>query len=380
MSGNPKTQVVKEKKWVRALYALPILAAVYGAQKTMGVTVEIMTPMLQTAVKEGKIDSGNGVVAPLHKQFFGVKGLDDFMAIFVAFFTPILGNFDPASGKQGMAFGGDLIALQTIWLVEGIRRGNHTTVAHLLLIMSSPTILGLLFQVKGLGFIAPIWFFFHYVQSPLENYQAADERLTQVGPAKTLIPTIVLSYLLPTIAMTSVSGLENRQWINGLFWQLFPLSAAIYQRVFGLLVKDTTEVDRIANPEADLPYLRRAYRFAGITAAALNIYARYSSPASLMAVFFQGISTPSAVSNILEGAAKFLRYDQIATFGAGTIWTMLSFWDLKKTGKVQAGWLKVLGIYGATTFVAGPGAAMMALWAWREEVLAARKKVAAKNN
>jgi hypothetical protein len=236
-----------------------------------------------------------------------------------------------------------------------------------------------MFQIKGLGFIAPIWFFLHYVQSPLENYQAADNRLTQVGAVKTIIPTIILSFIIPSIAMCYVPGLHNRQWINGLFWQAFPLYAAAYQRVLAFSVKDTTELDRISNPEADMPYLRRAYGFAAVTAALANICVRFASPIPLKDLFFGGISNPAAVPSLMEGAAKFLRYDQIATFGAGAIWTMLSFRDLKKAGKLQAGWPKIFGIFGATTLVAGPGAAMVTMWAWREEVLAARKKAVKKN-
>lgn len=133
MPWDPESGVgKKEKKWVRALYALPILAAVYGAQKTMGVTVEQLIPIIKTSIAAGKIDLGAGLVVPLFKQYFGIKGLDQFVAIFVAFFTPIIGNFDIASRTHAIAFLGDIVSLQTIWLVEGIRRGNFTTVAHVL--------------------------------------------------------------------------------------------------------------------------------------------------------------------------------------------------------------------------------------------------------
>jgi len=133
MPWNPETGVgKKEKKWVRALYALPILAAVYGAQKTMGVTLAQVITLLKAGSGDGKINLGDGLVVPLYKQYFGIKGLDAFVSVFVTFFTPIIGNFDPISRMHGLAFLGDLIPLQTIWLVEGVRRGNFTTVAHLL--------------------------------------------------------------------------------------------------------------------------------------------------------------------------------------------------------------------------------------------------------
>jgi hypothetical protein len=86
------------------------------------------------------------------------------------------------------------------------------------LTQNRPTILGIFCQLKGIGYIAPIYYFLHYIQSPLENYHAADNRLTQIGPVKTIIPTLLFSYILPSIAMFGTPDLASRQWINGLFW------------------------------------------------------------------------------------------------------------------------------------------------------------------
>ena len=206
----------------------------------------------------------------------------------------------------------------------------------------------------------------------MEKYHAADNRLVQMGPVKTIIPTIILSYVIPSIAMCTAPSLTTRQWVNGLFWQPFPVYAAILQHVFGLFVKDTTQKDRIENPQADMPYLRRVYAFAGATAAGINLYVRFKSPSPLMEVFFKGVGSPSAAVPLVETLAKFLRYDQIATFSAGAIWTALNFHDLKNVGKVTSSWGNIIGIFAGTSIVAGPGAAMAAMWAWREEALTRR--------
>jgi hypothetical protein len=245
--------------------------------------------------------------------------------------------------------------------------------------MIRTTIFGVLFQLRGIGIIAPLYYFLHYVQSPIENYHAADNRLVQMGPVKTIIPTIILSYVLPSIAMYTAPRLATRQWVNGMFWQPFPVYAAILQRIFGLFVKDTTQKDRVRNTEADMPHLRRIYAFAGVAAAVINLYVRFKSPTPLMEVFFKGISSPSAPAPLMETLAKFLRYDQIAAFSAGAIWTALSFHDLKKVGKVTSGWVNIVGVFAGTTIVAGPGAAMAAMWAWREEALTKRVIATAKN-
>lgn len=229
--------------------------------------------------------------------------------------------------------------------------------------------MGFLYQLKGIGFVAPVYFFLHYVQSPLENYHASDMRMTQVGPAKTIIPTITLSYIVPAIAMLTAKSLSTRQWINGLFWQPFPIYAALLQKLFSKTVKDTTVHDRVYNSEADVPYLRYAYGFSAVTSTLANLYVRLTSPTSLINVFFQDVSNPTATIPIVRGIARSLRYDQMAAFSAGAFWTMLHFKDLKEKKKLNVGWGRILGVFAGTTLVAGPGAAMAVMWAWREECL-----------
>lgn len=133
MPWNPETGVGKhESKLLRALYALPILLVLYGASQTMGVTVQRAIPVLVKARETGEVALGNGDVASLWSKFFGIKGLDDIIAIYVAFFTPAIGGFDVVGRMQALAFLGDLVPIQAIWMIEGIRRGNFTTAAHLL--------------------------------------------------------------------------------------------------------------------------------------------------------------------------------------------------------------------------------------------------------
>ncbi|PVH81668.1 FAD/NAD(P)-binding domain-containing protein [Cadophora sp. DSE1049] len=269
---------------------------------------------------------------------------------------------------QGIAFLGDMVPMQTIWLIESIRRGNLTTTSSLL-----HTLLSASYQVKGLGFIAPIYYFLHYVQSPLSMYAAPDNRLTNMASAKVIIPTIATSFILPSVAMFVAPGIANRQWVNGVFFQPFPLYAALVHRLLVNTVKDTTQVDRIENVTADMKWLRLAYGFATATAAAAYLYVTLKSPVSLTEVFFKGLSNPSEALPLITGAAKVFRYDQIAASTAGAIWVLLSFKDLKKANKIQTGWPGIVGAFAGTTLLAGPGAAMTTLWAWREECLAKKE-------
>jgi len=197
-----------------------------------------------------------------------------------------------------------------------------------------------------------------------------DNRLTQIGRVKSIVPSVTLAYIVPAATMMTIPGLANRQWINGIFWQLFPLYTAIIQRLFDLVLTDPTTESRISNPLADLIYLRWTYGFSFALASGVNVYARLASPVSLIQLFFQGLGNPSAQITLAVGTAKFLRYDQINAFGAATLWILLSFWDLKRAGKVRVNWLAVITVYIALVVAFGPGAAMVAMWAWREESLA----------
>lgn len=201
--------------------------------------------------------------------------------------------------------------------------------------------------------------------------------MIKIGPAKIIILTIFISYIIPTVAMFALPDLAARQWVNGLFFQPFPLWAALTQFILSQFVEDTTDTARIFKPEADMPYLRPAYSFAAISSAFAYFYvysSAWKSSISLLDVFFKDISKPSAMAPIFDGAAKVLRYDHLWSFGAGLLWTLLSFSDLKKAGKVTAGWLRILGTVIALTLVAGPGTAMAVMWWWREEALAANTR------
>jgi len=236
-----------------------------------------------------------------------------------------------------------------------------------------PTVIAQIYQIRGIGFLAPIYYYLHYVQTPLERYAAADQRMVKIGKAKIIILTVFVSYVIPTVAMFVAPELATRQWINGLFFQPFPLWAALTQFILSQFVQDTTETAKLSKPETDMPYLRQAYAFAAIASGSAYLYvygSAWKSSISVLDIFFKDISKPKDAAPIFDGAAKVLRYDHLWSFSAGLLWVLLSFGDLRKAGKVQAGWIKIIGASVLTTLVAGPGAAMAVMWWWREESLA----------
>ncbi len=127
-SNSDQENEGKESKAVRALYSLPLLGILYGCARTMGTSLAKLEPIFS----EGgtKVDLGNGVVTAMCPKYFGISGLDGFISMYTAFFTPSLGGFDPVGRLQAIGFLADLVPVQVIWMVEGIRRGNVGTVAY----------------------------------------------------------------------------------------------------------------------------------------------------------------------------------------------------------------------------------------------------------
>jgi hypothetical protein len=115
MPWNPESSVGKhENQLVRAVYALPLLFIFYGAGQKMGRRTENFLLPLVKASQIGNLLWMLGRWAPLCRRFFGIKSLDDFISIYVGFFTPSIGGFGTAGRMQTIAFLGDLEPIQAI--------------------------------------------------------------------------------------------------------------------------------------------------------------------------------------------------------------------------------------------------------------------------
>lgn len=113
---------------LRILQAIPLLFITYLASQTMGATISAI-PMIPGGAST--LDLGNGITVPLCNKYYGWTGLDNFLQIYAAFFTPLLSGMDHVGRMQAWAFGADLVGLQAVWYIEGIRKGNGGTIAHL---------------------------------------------------------------------------------------------------------------------------------------------------------------------------------------------------------------------------------------------------------
>jgi len=268
-----------------------------------------------------------------------------------------------------MRFITDINAVNAIWLIESCRRANFFTLT------TVPIFFMIYFQLVGIGVVAPLFYFLHYIFTPASKFYAADNRLVRTSYAKTVIPALVLGYLIPLWAMYSPTfSLSTRQAWN-FVWQFFPILIVGFHGLFARMVKDTTEFDRYQNVTADLPYLRLAYIFSAVVSAGMYWYAYAVTPIPLLDLFFKDIADSGREwSSLTEALGIMLKLDDVFCFASSAVWTLLCFRDLKSDGRLKTGWIKVLGTMVLSTVAVGPGASFALMWWWREEILAKKMK------
>jgi hypothetical protein len=216
-----------------------------------------------------------------------------------------------------------------------------------------------------LGIVNPIYLFVNYVFSPVEAFKATDMRLTSTKYTKGILPMMVLWHYLPVLLMYSwPTFLGQASW--HLFWKINPLLISVSLLLISRCFADTTMQDRVHNPLCDLPTI---YSTLGLTTA-LSAAARVRN-------FAQGSILPSN----MWALATASRHDDICIFTDAVIneallslsvfmWLGYLLWDLKHSGMIQAGYLKIILCLGVAILSLGPGVAVGCAWIWRETIIA----------
>jgi hypothetical protein len=335
----------KDSQARRALRALPLLALLFAAPYI----ARDVFPFTEGLSVSSRLAIDN---RSFMRLFDAIKGIDKHLSL--------EGGPDQTLGSPTIKFMADFAPLQVIWTIESLRRGNFLTFA------TFPALLGIVSQFTGLEYVAPLYYFLHYVQTPLEKYHALDNRLVPTHYAKTLIPGVMVSYLLPTIAIFHMPlSVDTGRWIS-VTCLLYPIWTALVHHIFASFVMDTTNHDRIHNPRADMVYLRRAYAFGAIASGVVYRCPWMTSLLSTPDISSHGILSPDPQATVV---AAWVRYNHLITFAGGLMWQLLHFIDLKKAQRLNVRLAYIVGVVAGTALLLGPGAAMAVAWSWREEQL-----------
>jgi hypothetical protein len=123
-----KPSTPPESKLTRVLRALPLLLVLPIADLTFGRSLRQLEPLITSSGNVTTLDLGSGLVVPFCSSYFGLKGLDEVIGMFTAFFTSCIGGYDRAGRLQAIAFLADLVPMQVIWMVEGSRASSSGTI------------------------------------------------------------------------------------------------------------------------------------------------------------------------------------------------------------------------------------------------------------
>ena len=374
----------EESHLYRAMVALPILGMGYLCHIAMGsvISQDGVLSQLTSALANGNLDFGSAKTYTLLPTYYGgLTWLDNIWRIPIIAFSPSVLNIDPIQRLQMISFLVDLAPLYLIWVLESHRRANVMTFARF------PVLFGIAFQLFGIGSIGPLYYFLHYVQSPLSQFLAADMRLINVGYARTALIAIAIAYLAPTIAMYFGPSAPTRLSINAI-WQMFPILVTLTHWAFTrLLVNDPTRSARLHNPTADLLSIRiAAITFIVVSALTFN-WIRFTSPVPLSTVLsptfpflsasYRSVMNRSLDLSLVSGMAMLLKMDYLSCFIASYAWLALLFNDLKAAEMVTETWARLAAYAIVGTFFAGPGAVVGSAWLWREEILASKRAAGA---
>lgn len=188
----------EESLLYRALVALLILVLGYLCYIALGTVIynDGVTSQLGSAIATGKPGFGSNRTFELLPTYHGgMTWLDNIWRTpIIAFSSAILG-IDLVQRLQMISFLVDLAPVYLILILEGHRRANSVAFARF------PLAFAIASQLYGIGCIGPLYYFLHYVQSPLSQFIASDMRLINVAYARTALTALCMAYMAPTIVM-----------------------------------------------------------------------------------------------------------------------------------------------------------------------------------
>ncbi|KAF6823343.1 hypothetical protein CMUS01_10726 [Colletotrichum musicola] len=348
--------------------------------------------ILDLGAANGFNDAMNVYLEAEPTRFTSLKPLDSLLTLLVAFFKPIADGKDVPLTLFCVVFGGQLVPLYLLVLVESMRSANRER------FITYPSVWGVTWQLMTIGITLPCYFLTWIWTSPIpaaaasspEDFAAAISIDQVQGAAVT--GAWVLGFILPSIAL----GIPSPQLISEstqakllAFWQAFPIWTSLAHFVISALVSALDVVPKTSRnkPSTKIARFNQIYSYALVPAAVLYlgvlglIYARAGSltggllsASELAAAAFRPTwpwdATP--VASFEKGVLTMLQWDLYMSSAASWIWVSYMAYVTAGVG----GMVRDVGKLVALSAVLGPGGAALAV-VWGRDVGAIRAGAAA---
>ncbi|PKX89960.1 uncharacterized protein P174DRAFT_412656 [Aspergillus novofumigatus IBT 16806] len=366
------------------LYMLSVL----GTYHTWGRTVlDGSLSHLLTALHGSKPYILPGTESPLRTRITGIYWPVDYLLdVLIVFFWEAVDGSHPATSAVGIYFLAQYFSLLTGVYVDSLRLGQSgkTTPTRTMLWV-------LLFQLSAIACTGPFWALWYLANSPLitNDISFEDLRNKSRAPARQIIlilPSLVLGYLLPAVAMALPSpGLVSNdfQQLALVAWNIFPVLVYLTMQVLHALLPAGT----VHNQDATR---RSAIRILNATSLLISSAVHVGLMGiSFTTILFPNLWTPetihefhpvsllippvsvTATQTVGDGVHSFFLWDQVFGYTLG----ILVAWLQLRTVLIARGWYRqwpwpkvLLGVVGGA-MIAGPGSVCLGLNWIREELL-----------
>lgn len=226
----------------------------------------------------------------------------------------------------------------------------------------------------------PLYYIAYTWSSDQESYWSPLTRQVPTHYAASILPATLLGYALPTLLMFL-------PWMDPAMIQNF---VALYQPALvfvPLLTMAFSTLYRWKHPKrgayklpradkkfSDMKHLKRLYMVTFVLGGALHIYIMLKLLMSADPIRqFSSVFVPDfrAGRQMLgEGNRNLIVADFWVFNIASCFWCCCAVWDLKRVGRTTVDPWKASAAILLANFILGPGAAMVAVWYWREEAMA----------
>ncbi|KAF1837895.1 hypothetical protein BDW02DRAFT_518089 [Decorospora gaudefroyi] len=346
------------------------LLVLFAALSALGLYTMRISPVLND-LPVGFLDVVETGVLPnsmsLKKDYTGIKLVDETLALLVGAFVygPTIWN-EPFYWQQ-IHFLSQITALIAIMNVEACRERNRGSW------LKYTAVYSFLYQNIGGAVIVPIWMIlFHRISGPKSYFQTG--RAVPLPYARSILPGTIILYLIPTIALfvpgKSLATLQNLL----AFWQFTPVLVNIPLWFAALSASSATGSK---SKTADLPHLKILYAFLFTFCVGAHWYTiRGISTSTNPAVSFASVFVPSTYTwnkSMDWGVLYIFQWDWIVCGLMNILPAWIAVCDvlrLQKGGATLENWLEGFIMVMTLTIGGGPGAALAAVWFWREQKLA----------
>ncbi|KAI5240624.1 FAD/NAD(P)-binding domain-containing protein [Aureobasidium subglaciale] len=365
----------KENLLFRALLAVPFLGL-------FGYAWSIANPTFINTGNEsspGFAQNATGqLVPPLTGNFLGFAGqsnrrvpepMRSLSDVLTGVYDSASGNFDAAAGHRIatlLAYFGVVLA---IWSIESVRRCNA------LMPVQLPSLFAFFAQVKGIGLVAPLYYFLHWVLTPIDSFKATDMRLTRLNYTRSILPSLLMVYYFPILQDYFLPvNVKGQTWLQ--IWHFFPIWQSLAQWAISKFLEDTIDHDKIYAPKRDVSTIRYIIAVPALASTAVWLWTVFKAPSSLYHIFIPQIPF-QAVTNVESFTDNVVQWNLLIFVASTYLWLAYFAWDAKSAGMLEKSWFELVTTMTLLTIALGPGGTVGLAYLYREYIITEKRHRAA---